>query len=93
MRSSRDEWSEFHCTSDHTTENCKILPSQIEKLIHNGHLGYFMQGREEPKTTIRPTQDQRGRHVQEEDKRRDKRKLNKHQNDAKKRDSSRRTIL
>ncbi|RDX93769.1 hypothetical protein CR513_23941, partial [Mucuna pruriens] len=59
------------CTNDHTMKNYKI-----------GHLGHFVQGCEEPKTTVRPTWDQRGRHVQEVNRRRDEREHSRDQNDA-----------
>ncbi|RDX60497.1 hypothetical protein CR513_61356, partial [Mucuna pruriens] len=38
----RDEWCEFHHDHRHTTKNYKTMKSQIEKLIHEGHLSHFV---------------------------------------------------
>ncbi|RDY13112.1 hypothetical protein CR513_02003, partial [Mucuna pruriens] len=35
---SQDEWCEFHRARSHLTEECRLLKSQIEKLIQDGYL-------------------------------------------------------
>ncbi|RDX77146.1 hypothetical protein CR513_42770, partial [Mucuna pruriens] len=42
----REEWCEFHRTPGHMTEDCRILKSQIEKLIQEGYLGCFVKRNE-----------------------------------------------
>ncbi|RDX91120.1 hypothetical protein CR513_26936, partial [Mucuna pruriens] len=41
--SSRNEWCEFHHAREHTTEDCRTLKAQIEKMIREGNLDYFVQ--------------------------------------------------
>ncbi|RDX69607.1 hypothetical protein CR513_51254, partial [Mucuna pruriens] len=43
----RDEWCEFHKTHDHVAKECRLLKSQIEKLIQEGHLDQFVARRED----------------------------------------------
>ncbi|RDX61934.1 hypothetical protein CR513_59787, partial [Mucuna pruriens] len=46
---SREEWWEFHRAPNHTTKECKVLKSQIEKLIQDGYLGRFVKRKENEK--------------------------------------------
>ncbi|RDX91616.1 hypothetical protein CR513_26377, partial [Mucuna pruriens] len=48
---SHDEWCEFHKICDHLTEECRMLKSQIEKLIQDGYLGRFVRRMEDEKQT------------------------------------------
>ncbi|RDY12140.1 hypothetical protein CR513_03112, partial [Mucuna pruriens] len=50
---SREEMCKFHRAHGHTTEECRVLKCQIEKLIHDGYLGRFVKRRENEKRTTR----------------------------------------
>ncbi|CAJ2637566.1 unnamed protein product [Trifolium pratense] len=39
------QWCEYHRAYGHNTDNCRTLRMHIEKLIQEGHLGRYVQGR------------------------------------------------
>ncbi|RDX89856.1 hypothetical protein CR513_28362, partial [Mucuna pruriens] len=88
MGPSPDEWCEFHRTSRHMIKNCRTLQSQIEKLIRSSHLGRFVEGRDKSKTIIDQMRDQRGKGVQDKERRRNKGECNKNRNNASSKDRS-----
>ena len=45
MGSEAGLWCEYHRTQGHDTDNCRTLKMHIEKLIQEGHLGRYVQGR------------------------------------------------
>ncbi|RDY07464.1 hypothetical protein CR513_08424, partial [Mucuna pruriens] len=49
---SQNNWCEFHRTRGHSTEECKLLKSQIEKLIQDGYMDHFVRRMEEEKRTM-----------------------------------------
>ncbi|RDX88247.1 hypothetical protein CR513_30185, partial [Mucuna pruriens] len=46
MGKEKSSWCDFHRAFDHTTEDCWGLKTQIEKLVQNGHLDSYTQGRD-----------------------------------------------
>ncbi|RDY09438.1 hypothetical protein CR513_06187, partial [Mucuna pruriens] len=48
---SLDEWCEFYKDRDHSTKDCRVLKSQIEKLIHDGYLRHFIKKSENERRT------------------------------------------
>ncbi|RDX91165.1 hypothetical protein CR513_26881, partial [Mucuna pruriens] len=46
---SQEEWCTFHRAHDHTTEECMVFKSQIEKLIQDGYFGHFVKRKENEK--------------------------------------------
>jgi len=51
MGSEAGLWCEYHHTQGHDTDNCRTLKMHIEKLIQEGHLGRYVQGRGETTMT------------------------------------------
>ncbi|RDX72697.1 hypothetical protein CR513_47772, partial [Mucuna pruriens] len=47
-----EEWCKFLRACDHTIEECRVLKSQIEKLIQDGYLGCFVKRKENERRTI-----------------------------------------
>ncbi|GAU41091.1 hypothetical protein TSUD_139940 [Trifolium subterraneum] len=39
------QWCEYHRAYGHNTDNCRTLRMHIEKLVQEGHLGRYVQGR------------------------------------------------
>ncbi|KAI0520317.1 hypothetical protein KFK09_007789 [Dendrobium nobile] len=58
----QEQYCHFHCSRGHTTEACKQLKEEIERLIRQGYLGRFIAnppGRKDiPPTGGQPTQRQ-----------------------------------
>ncbi|RDX97028.1 hypothetical protein CR513_20246, partial [Mucuna pruriens] len=51
MGANLQEWCDFRRTYDHSTEDCRTLQEQIERLIQEGHLGqYVKRGNEKAPT-------------------------------------------
>ncbi|RDX62683.1 hypothetical protein CR513_58957, partial [Mucuna pruriens] len=50
---SQSEWCEFHWANDHSTEECRVLKSQIKKLIQDGYLERFVRRKEGEKRTTK----------------------------------------
>ncbi|RDX68102.1 hypothetical protein CR513_52946, partial [Mucuna pruriens] len=59
LGSLREERCKFHRTWDHMKEDCRVLKSQIEKLIQESYLEYFVKRseNERPKTRELPERD------------------------------------
>ncbi|RDX67052.1 hypothetical protein CR513_54114, partial [Mucuna pruriens] len=56
MGANRQEWCEFNREYGHSTEECRTLQEQIERLIQEGHLGQYILGRsEKTPTSLRST--------------------------------------
>ncbi|RDY07067.1 hypothetical protein CR513_08854, partial [Mucuna pruriens] len=49
---SQDKWCKFHKARDHSTEECRLLKSHIEKLIQDGYLGRFVRRMKEEKRAM-----------------------------------------
>ncbi|RDY11617.1 hypothetical protein CR513_03683, partial [Mucuna pruriens] len=47
MGPAQEEWCEFYKTRGHAIEECRLLKCQIEKLIQENHLGWFVVRRED----------------------------------------------
>ncbi|RDX71420.1 hypothetical protein CR513_49247, partial [Mucuna pruriens] len=48
------EWCKFHKAYDHSTEDCRTLQEQIERLVHEGYLSQYIQrGSEKTPTSPR----------------------------------------
>ncbi|RDX99899.1 hypothetical protein CR513_16978, partial [Mucuna pruriens] len=51
MGRKQDEWCDFHKAHGHSTEECRTLQTQIERLIQEGCLRHFVKTNEKERLT------------------------------------------